>query len=196
MENKPINKEDFSKIRKELEDFDFVRDKLIKDSRDLLKLSKEIIYDIHRKEFKNAEANIKLIREMYEQIKKGHKQDDLNQINHFKVIEQEYVEAVALFYIVKERRLIESTELNVEGENYLLGICDLSGELGRLAVNSAIREDFETVNLSRGFIEQIYGEMLKFDFGNSELRRKFDQIKYELKKVEDLMLQLKLRKMI
>ena len=34
---------------------------------------------------------------------------------------------------------------------------------------------------------------MQFDFRNSELRRKFDGIKWELKKLEDLSIELKLK---
>ena len=45
----------------------------------------------------------------------------------------------------------------------------------------------------RDFVEELYGEMLKFNFRNGELRRKFDGIKYDLKKLEDLVLDLTLK---
>ena len=42
-------------------------------------------------------------------------------------------------------------------------------------------------------VDTIYGELLKFDFRDNEVRRKFDSIKYDLRKLEDLVLDLKLK---
>ena len=39
----------------------------------------------------------------------------------------------------------------------------------------------------------IYGELLKFDFRDNEIRRKVDAVKYELRKLEDLVLDLKFK---
>ena len=39
----------------------------------------------------------------------------------------------------------------------------------------------------------MYGELLKFDFRDNEVRRKFDAVKYDLRKLEDLVLDLKLK---
>jgi predicted translin family RNA/ssDNA-binding protein len=43
-------------------------------------------------------------------------------------------------------------------------------------------------------VSEIYGEMIKFDFRNGDLRKKFDGIKYDLKKIEDLVFEIKIKK--
>ena len=43
-------------------------------------------------------------------------------------------------------------------------------------------------------VEEIYGEFLKFDLRNGELRKKSDAIKWNLNKLEDLTLSLELNK--
>ena len=42
-------------------------------------------------------------------------------------------------------------------------------------------------------LEELYGELLKFDFRDGELRKKFDGIKYDLKRLEDVALSIKLK---
>ena len=42
-------------------------------------------------------------------------------------------------------------------------------------------------------VDAIYGQLLKFDFRDNEIRRKVDAVKYELRKMEDLVLDLKLK---
>ncbi len=51
----------FAKLRKEIQDYDAERENLIKQSRDVLKLSKQIIYAVHRDELTEAAKLIKQI---------------------------------------------------------------------------------------------------------------------------------------
>jgi len=48
------------------------------------------------------------------------------------------------------------------------------------------------VEKTRDIIENIFGELVQFDFRNSDLRRKYDSVKYNLKKVENLLCELSL----
>jgi hypothetical protein len=43
----------------------------------------------------------------------------------------------------------------------------------------------------REAVEEIYGEFLNFDLRNGELRKKSDQIKWNMQKLEDLVYDLK-----
>ena len=47
-----IAKKDFEKMRKELNDFDNQREILIRKSRNIVKLSKKVIYSVHRMRLK------------------------------------------------------------------------------------------------------------------------------------------------
>ena len=53
--------------------------------------------------------------------------------------------------------------------------------------------EVEKVVTIKELIDEIYGEMIGFDLRNSDLRRKFDSIKYNLKKLEDLVLDLRIK---
>ena len=70
----------------------------------------------------------------------------------------------------------------------------MTGELVRKAINDAIKGNMKSALFIKGFVEELYGELLQFDFRNSELRRKFDGIKYDLKRLEDIALSIKLKK--
>ena len=58
--------------------------------------------------------------------------------------------------------------------------------------HDAIKKDFNSVLKIRLLVEEIYGEFLKFDLRNGELRKKSDAIKWNLNKLEDLVLSLNL----
>jgi predicted translin family RNA/ssDNA-binding protein len=54
-----MDKKDSDIIKKQLVDFDNKREELIKRSRDILRMSKQIIYSVHRGELKEAESQLK-----------------------------------------------------------------------------------------------------------------------------------------
>jgi predicted translin family RNA/ssDNA-binding protein len=189
-----IDKEEFTRLVKEIEEYDAKREDLIKKSREILKLSKQIIYSVHRNEIAEADGLIdSMKKEMgsFGKIVKGHQK--LLYSGTFKITVQEYVEALAFYELIKNRRLPRYSEVGVDPEFYLLGICDLTGEIVRKAINSAIKEDYKAVISFKEFVSELYGEFMKFDFSNGELRKKYDSIKYDLKKLEDLALELKLK---
>jgi len=182
-----INKKDFSKLRKEIEKSEIQRDNLINKSREVIKISKKLIYAVHRNESKKAEVERKKLETAFQDIKK------LGRNGPYKIAAQEYVEAIAYWHYYKNGKLIGLSSLNVEPEHYLLGIGDLTGELGRRAVNSVINEDYKEFHRIKELVVSLYQEMLLFDFRNNDLRRKVDGMKYEVKKLEDISLQLKLK---
>ena len=108
----------------------------------------------------------------------------------YKVAIQEYVEALLYYEFVTSGKLVE---LDVDAEHFVLGLADLPGELTRRAVFLAGKGKTDEVMKIRDAMDLIYGEFLKFDFRENEIRRKVDAVKYELRKMEDLVLDLKLK---
>lgn len=183
-----LDKKDFENIRKILEDFEVKREETIQNSRETITLSKQIIYSIHRNELKNAEELIKKIKAKIKTLDSKKSYDT----GISSIAFQEYVEAISFYEIIKNKNLPTLKELNVNVEEYLSGLADLTGELGRKAVHDAIKKDFKSVLLIKEIVEDIYGEFLKFDLRNGELRKKSDAIKWNLNKLEDLVLSLHL----
>ena len=185
-----IDKGDFQRLRKAFVECDLQREEVIKQSREIVRLSKQVIYATHRNDLQDA---AKLMEAMKRQVKKLQEltKHDVADFGSFKVAMQEYAEAACFYAFVTKGAIPKSTELNLDAEYYLLGLCDLSGELVRKAVNAAIQEKYDEARKIKDFLSELYGELLQFDFRNGELRKKFDGVKYDLKKVEDLVFQLK-----
>lgn len=181
----------FSKLQKEFSDYDTERENLIKKSRDVLKLSKLLIYAVHRDELDNAAKLLKEIEKEKKLLDKiaTHSNKMLFE-GSYKVGLQEYAEAVLYYHFVTGGKLIE---LDISAEHYVLGLADLPGELVRRAVFLAGKGKVEDVGKIRDAVDDVYGELLKFDFRDNEIRRKVDAVKYDLRKLEDLMLDLKLK---
>ena len=184
-----IDKKIFAKLRKEMIERDELREELIVKSRPILKSSKETIYALHKNDAAAAKKAL-------DEAKKGI--DSLRDlatidVGAYNAALQEYAEAVTYYYFVKENRLIGNNELKIDAENYLLGLCDLTGELSRRAVFSVVNEKFSEVSKIQDFVEVIHNEFLEFELRNGEIRRKADSIKWNLKKIEEIMYDLKIR---
>jgi len=187
-----IDTKKFESMRKIMQDYDSERERLIKKSREVLKLSKQVIYAVHRDELEQAEELIKKIEEQRKNLNKiSEHSDALLFEGSYKIAIQEYVEALLYYNFIKNGKLIN---LDVKPTHYILGLCDLPGELVRKAVFLAGKGKVEEVIKIKDLVDEIYGELLKFDFRENEIRRKFDSIKYDLRKLEDLVLDLKLKK--
>ena len=185
-----LNKQEFAKIRKEIDDFDRKRENVIQLSREIINISKRVIYSLHRDDIKAAANYVKEINK-----KKAHL-DKINiplDTNMSSIAYQEYTEALAYFNFIKSKKIPTKASLKVPTEDYLMGLCDLTGELGRKAVNESIKKNFKKAFEIKGVVEDIYGEFLKFNLRNSELRKKSDAIKWNLQKLEDLVFDLKIK---
>ncbi len=173
----------FEKLRKVYEKEDEERDKLIKQSREIVKLSKKVIYSVHRHELSKAK---KYLSSMQHKIRSVSDKKE----PYSKIAVQEYVEA-KLFYDYVNTGKLTMDKLRFDVDEVLLGICDLTGELMRYATNCFINNNFKTVLEVKKVMDTIYDELGLFDFRNSELRRKYDSIKYSVKKIDDLVIEIK-----
>ena len=167
------------------------REELIASSREIVKQSKKAIYALQRGDAEGAEATIAEMKKGIGQI--GKYSENENYASAVKPAIQEYVEAACFNEFVKSGKMLKREKIGVSAEHYLAGLCDLSGEIVRKAINAAINDDPETVVTAKKFIEELYYGMQQLDLRNGELRRKFDGLKYDLKKMEDVLLSLKLQ---
>lgn len=73
-----------------------------------------------------------------------------------------------------------------DDERYLLGILDALRELERYAVNRGQALDLESIRVCLAAAQCLEQALMQFDFRNSELRRRFDGVKYSVRKFENL----------
>lgn len=184
-----LNNKDFEEIGKDLKKFEEERETTILKSRKIIQLSKQIIYSIHRNDLKSAEHTIEEIKKGTKELPKHSYDTDMH-----KTAIQEYVEALCYYEFVKNNTIPTRKELSADTEVYLLGLCDLTGELVRKAVADVIKKKFDEVKKIKKLVEDIYGEFLKFDLRNGELRKKSESIKWNLNRLEEIEYGLSVRK--
>ena len=182
----------FNDIKAKLDSYDSKREELIKKARELLKISKQIIYSIHRGNKKEASSNVTKAKKIKKELDKIANFDKkLGFEGSYSDACQEYVEAMCYYGFVKNGKIPGFKDLGVDHEDYLMGICDLTGELGRRGVSLATKRMYKDVGKVKNFVEDVYGEFLNFNLRNGSLRKKFDAIKWNLKKLEEVLYDLK-----
>jgi predicted translin family RNA/ssDNA-binding protein len=190
-----INKKDLASIRRELEAYTKKREAVIQISRGVLRLSKQAIACTHRKDLKMAAQHLK---EAEKDIKKAKKQigfdPRLSIMGAYSVAMQEYVEAKTFLHFVKHRKLLPFSSLDVDPEDYLMGLADLTGELSRKAVLQTIARKYDDVSFVREFVVGIHDFFLTLNLRNGELRKKNDAIKWNLKRIEDILYDVRMKK--
>ncbi|CAN8013279.1 unnamed protein product [Ixodes persulcatus] len=82
---------------------------------------------------------------------------------------------------------------HIDLDDYLSGLLMLADELSRFAVNSVTSGDYSwPLKISRFVTEMNLGFRL-LNLKNDMLRKKFDALKYDLKKVEEVVYDLSIR---
>lgn len=183
-----FNKKEFESIRKDLIDFEEQRESLITQARQIIQLSKKIIYALHRDDLENAEREAGEIKKLVGKLPEGCYETGMRS-----AAVQEYVEALAYYCFIREGRIPARKELGVGTNDYLMGLCDLTGELVRKAVRDIIKGDYKAAIKIKEIVDEIHGEFLHFELRNGELRKKSDSIKYNLKKLEEIVYDIKLK---
>ncbi|KAM3504324.1 hypothetical protein MY10362_003628 [Beauveria mimosiformis] len=81
-------------------------------------------------------------------------------------------------------------------EEYLLALTDLTQELGRLATNAVTLGDFALPLTVSAFLKDLFAGFQLLNLKNDILRKRADAVKYDVKRVEDVVYDLSLRGLV
>jgi predicted translin family RNA/ssDNA-binding protein len=81
----------------------------------------------------------------------------------------------------------------VELEDYLIGLTFLPPELARLCLNSAIAGDYQLPTEIVRFVSDLYAGYRLLNLKNDYLRKRVDGIKYDVKRVEEIVYDITVR---
>ncbi|KAI0004524.1 translin [Russula compacta] len=81
-------------------------------------------------------------------------------------------------------------------EDYLHGVITVINELSRLAVNAVTLGDFEAPLRISVFAKEVFIGFSMLNLKNDILRRRFDSLKYDIKKIEEVVYDVSLRRLV
>jgi len=154
-----------NKIEKSIDDKDRIREKALRTSREIIINCRKTIQNIHQNKYREAKTLInkssKKIQNLYD-ITKEH--PDLYHAGFVENAAQELVEANCFYNIMKGRELPDPDELKTTYSAYLLGLCDLVGELRRAALDSIRTGEPKKADEYLNMMEDIYDVIIRFDY--------------------------------
>jgi predicted translin family RNA/ssDNA-binding protein len=188
-----LNVADFAAIQQQMTEEDERREAVIKRSRDVQKKAKNAIYDLHRGNIDAAWASIAEARGIAKSIIESVAEHPNLRHGALSSCIEELAEAHIFAEFLRSNRIATLAELEIANrEEYLGGVMDFSGELNRYAVLQATKRDMQSVTRCREVVDQLMAMLMLFDFRNGALRRKYDTVKYTLKKMEQICYELTL----
>lgn len=168
------------KIEKSIDDKDKIREKALRSSREIIIGCRKAIQCIHQDLMKDANSNIKKasvkLQDLYA-LTKNH--SDLYHAGFVENAAQELVEAHCLYNIMKGKDLPDPDEIQTTYSSYLLGLCDLVGELRRTALDSIRSGEAKDADDYLNMMEEIYDVIIRFDYpsGLIPIKKKQDMVR-------------------
>jgi len=202
--------EELQSLCKRMSHRDELREELIKKSRDGQKAAKQAIYALHREDFEAAERLIASCEQcVIEQLNPIVDQEPQLRHGSFTNVLEEYAEA-KMFYAwlvgdgssidvskPKGQILLPSdfTKIPLQPEEYLGGLCDLTGEVGRFAVKRGTQRDTPGVKLSLETDTSILYALQSINkLPGGGLGKKIDPLRRSVEKLERMLYELSLVK--
>lgn len=187
-----INKKFIQQLKKDYEKHESERRQIISLSNVVLHDSKRVIFSLHRDELSKAGEALGEIEKILTNLDKKFGQPRLGEEGAYRAAVEEYVEAKLFFMVMDGGRVDEIKGIHLCVDSYLGGISDLTGELVRRAINMAAAGKIKEVEKISKAISDIMAELVEFDM-TGYLRTKYDQAKNNLRKMEQVVYEVKLR---
>lgn len=188
-----LNQKLFQELKKDYDFYDQERRKLIGLSNDALMKAKQAIFSFHRDDMKEGNSLLAEVEKIFAELEKKFKQEEeLRYEGSYRAALEEYVEAKFFGGFLEGKKIDFIKGVQIDADSYLAGLCDFTGELLRKAVLAATDKKFKRVEELAAGIREVIGELLKFNL-TSYLRTKYDQAKHNLRRVEEILYDVKMR---
>jgi translin len=173
------------KIENHIGEKEKVREDALKTSRDIIICCRKGIQQLHRNQMEEAEsymkqASAKLVQ-LYD-ITKDHV--DMFHTGFVENAVQEYVEIHCLYNIMKGLDLPDPDAIQTTYSAYLLGLCDVVGELRRGALDFMLEGNTSKANEYLGYMDRIYDAIMSFDYPSAlvPIKKKQDIVRSLIEK--------------
>lgn len=175
-----------ARLRGGLQATNDARERALKECREVIRGSSRAIRAIHRLEFAEAEILLRETRQRVDDVKgvlKDH--SALYYAGYVHDSQKEYVEAEAMYAIVREQPLPLPEDLGVEPAAYLNGLAEAGSECRRYVLDRLRAGEMEGADRVLKVMDDIYYELITFDYPDAitgGLRRTTDAFRAVLER--------------
>jgi translin len=162
-----------------------IREDALKTSRDIIICCRRGIQQLHRDQMDEAENYIKQasakLAQLYD-FTKNH--PDIFHAGFVENAAQEFVEIHCLYNIMKGQDLPDPDTIQTTYSAYLLGLCDVVGELRRGALDFKLEGNTMKANDYLQHMDQIYDAIMSFDYPSAlvPIKKKQDMVRSLIEK--------------
>lgn len=184
-------------VRSRLDMLEEARDRALKISRDIIRLSGKTISYLTSNKREEAERFYKemlSIKNEYDKILEDNPQ--LRYTGFTNNTLSEYAEAVIYYKMVNKRSIPSPSEINVDDVPYILGLADTIGELRRYVMEKIRKKDFKEAWEIFVLMEEIYVNLKDLDYPEAMvpgLRHKVDVARRLVEDTKTLLLDIESR---
>ncbi|TYI33028.1 hypothetical protein ES332_A04G103700v1 [Gossypium tomentosum] len=93
----------------------------------------------------------------------------------------------------EEKLGLNNSDFALDLEDYLVGVCFMSTEMPRYVVNQVTAGDYDCPRKVLKFLTDLHAAFRMLNLRNDFLRKKFDSMKYDLRRVEEVYYDVKIR---
>ncbi|MFH1100493.1 MAG: RNA-binding protein [Methanobacteriota archaeon] len=168
------------KIDHHINEKDKARDEALKHSRDVIIACRKAIQHLHQDHLTEAESFITQastkIAQLYE-LTKDH--PDIVHAGFVENAAQEFVEVQCLYNIMQGKELPDPDTLQTTYSSYLMGLCDVVGELRRGALDFMLEGDTTRANEYLQHMDRIYDAVMSFSYPSAlvPIKKKQDMVR-------------------
>jgi len=173
------------KIEKSIDGKELVREKALRSSRDIIINCRKAIQHIHQEHMKDANNHIKQasakLAKLYDTTQSH---QELYHAGFVENAAQEFVEAHCLYNIMQGKNLPDPDKIQTTYRSYLMGLCDLVGELRRTALDCIRTGKAKKADEYLDMMEEIYNVIIRFDYpsGLIPIKKKQDRVRGMIEK--------------
>lgn len=99
------------------------------------------------------------------------------------------------FPLFRTVKTVHSDGFHLDIEDYLMGVLQLASELSRFATNSVTLGDYERPMQISRFLADLSAGFRLLNLKNDGLRKRFDGLKYDVKKIEEIVYDISIRRL-
>ncbi|CAM0956945.1 unnamed protein product [Alopecurus aequalis] len=96
----------------------------------------------------------------------------------------------------QEKLGLSSGEFGLDVEDYLTGLCFMSNDFPRYVVNRVTSGDYDCPRKVLSFLTDLHASFRMLNLRNDFMRKKFDGMKYDLRRVEEVFYDVKIRGLV
>ncbi|UCD14211.1 MAG: RNA-binding protein [Thermoplasmatales archaeon] len=173
------------KIDKHINEKDKIREKALRSSRDIIIGCRKAIQLLHRELIEEAKSHIKQasakLTRLYDLTREY---PDLFHAGFVGNAAQELAEAHCLYNIIRGKKLPDPDDIQTTYSSYLMGLCDVVGELRREALDFILEGEASKANNYLIYMDKIYDAIMSLDYPSAliPIKRKQDLVRSLIEK--------------